>query len=125
MTEFEPKQEIPKVEIYTPASPEELEMLADYLKNNPDTEKEDNLESKNEFHKLVVEFKEKHSLEILSAISELDAENSIIRDSAKEDLRAIQKIKDSLPPSDELKSEYKILSQAVGMVNNGKVVHDR
>lgn len=109
--------------------------LADYPdKNLPENERRDCEAEVVEFNSLLESFESKHSLEALNAIIELDpkdAPNHPIRESARKDLIPIVALMNALKEEtniskerhDELKAKYLILSQAVGIINNGKVRH--
>lgn len=141
--------------IYTPASKEEMEQFESRqktfleedakIKIQPDSEKQ-----KSNFEILCIEFRKNHSLENLNAIVDLssglndlfmkdrgmsieekesamenltpeDKERYKIRTSAKSDLIPIV----ALMISGQTNPEYKILSQAVGIINSGKIDHTR
>lgn len=85
-----------------------------------------------EFQEMVAEFEATYSLEELSAITDLTADpdrKHPLRDPAKEALKPILAKLDALKKRtdipdekyEELKSKWKILSRAVGMVNKGMV----
>ncbi len=91
-----------------------------------------------DFKELVSAFKEKHSLEELMSITDLtaaEAPSHPLREPARLDLIPIVKVLKALREEtlinryggglyQELEAEYKILSRAVGMINNNKVRHD-
>ncbi len=107
------------------------ELLEQYENNNPGKFAPVDLESgiehkKAEFEKLIFEFKEKYPLDALFAITDpADTQAQVLRNPAKNDLIPIVSLMNSMPASDELKAQYKILNQAVGMINGGKIIHDR
>jgi len=117
------------------------EMLAYYLSQNPDVviSPEDLREAGPEiaqFENLITQFESRHDLEALHAITDLtpaEAPNQPIREAAKIDLNPIVALFNTLEAEtniskvkrDELKEKYKILSRAVGMINNNKVDHTR
>jgi len=117
------------------------EMLADYLAKNPDVviSPEDLREAGPEisqFENLITQFESTHDLEALHAITDLtpaEAPNQSIREPARIDLNPIVALFNTLKEEtniskerlDELKAKYKILSRAVGMINNNKVDHTR
>ncbi len=87
-----------------------------------------------ELEKLFVSFETEHSLTELSLIIDANvAKGNLLRDSAKKALGPITKKLDvlkketniSLEKYDELEAKYKMYSKAVGMINGGKVDHDR
>lgn len=81
-----------------------------------------------EFNALCDAFEAKHSIEALMAITDLtpaDARNHPIREPARLDLPPIVALRKALSDNDEVKARYKRISQAVGMINSGKVDHTR
>ena len=89
-----------------------------------------------EFEEMLAEFEATHSLSELHSITELNPENAPIhpiREPARLDLIPIVtklnmlKTETNISPEkhDELKAKYRILSNAVRMINNGKVDHNR
>jgi hypothetical protein len=88
------------------------------------------------FENLITAFEADYPLEELHAITDLTPEEALrhpLREPAKKALNPIvallNKLKEETDiPSEEyeaLKAEYKRLSRAVGMINNGKVDHER
>ncbi len=121
---------------------EDAERLAEYLKMHPEKpavpiSKIENETRKEELERLVVEFESKYDLAELNAIEELspallsmfmqkeavltaeDARKFEIRTSAKKDLIPIWKLDGGKG------KDYLRLSRAVGIINNGKIYHDR
>ena len=89
-----------------------------------------------EFEEMIASFEATHSLSELHSITELaseDAPNHLIREPARLGLIPIVaklnilKAESNISPErhDELKARYKILSNAVGILNNGEVDHNR
>jgi len=119
----------------------EAELLADYFARCPEPviAPEDIREAGPEiaeFEGLIASFESTHSLAELHAITDLtpkEAPMHPVREPAKEALVPITdmlnklKRETNITPEkhEELKSEYRRLSRAVGMINGGKVDHNR
>lgn len=109
--------------------------LTDYPdKNLPENERRDCEKEVQEFEGLLESFESKHSLEALNAIIDLtpqEAPNHPVREPARKELIPIVALMNALKEEtniskerhDELKAKYLVLSQAVGIINNGKVRH--
>lgn len=89
-----------------------------------------------EFENLVNLFESEHSLEALHAITDLtpaEAPQHPLREPARLALIPINRLLNTLKNEtditpekhDELKARYTLLSQAVGMLNNNKIHHNR
>ncbi|MFA7192003.1 MAG: hypothetical protein WC089_01740 [Candidatus Paceibacterota bacterium] len=89
-----------------------------------------------EFENMIADFESRHSLAELNSIIDLkseDAPSHPIREPARLALIPVVALMNTLKNEtniteekhQELKSQYKILSRAVGMINKGKVDHDR
>ncbi len=138
-----PKKERLKETQETILTPEQAE-TADYWlkiieKEKPTFSPEKQRECAPEIEKLenlFIAFEKEHSLEQLLLITDLtpkDAPNHPVREPAKNALKPITALLDVLKREtnitsekyDELEAKYKILSRAVGMINNNKVDHTR
>lgn len=110
------------------------DMSADFVERHPElveTPKEEVSSSPEivELEGMISDFESKHSVEELFAISDLapeDAPNHPTREPARLDLVKItEKLKYMATENKELKVRVKSLSQAVGIINRGKVDHTR
>ncbi len=124
---------------YVKYTPEEMAAARKRLEDEyaePETPKEKIAEYEQRLQEvlgLVKDFETNHPLETLFAITELDETNTPIRDAARRDLVIFWKALNSLNtemalPQEvkvELDSQYKKLSQAVGILHQGKVDHTR
>lgn len=119
-------------------TPEEMQQAKQWLYDHPvqvETKRGGEQEIV-EFENMVANFEATYSLEELNAIVDLSADperKHPLRDIAKEALKPIfaklNFLRNETHIDDEqyekLKIQYKILSNAVGMVNKGMVYHDR
>lgn len=120
---------------------EDAEWLVDYLAKHPETEihTEGLREAGPEiaqFESMIISFESNHSLEELNSIIDLspkEAPQHPTREPARVALIPIVALLNTLEKEtnispekhEELKSQYKKLSRAVGMINNNKVDHNR
>jgi hypothetical protein len=120
---------------------EDAEQLADYLARHPEPviSKEDLREAEPEiieFESMIALFESVHSLTELNSIIDLtpqEAPKHAIREPARVALIPIVTLLNILKKEtnistqkyEELKAKYRRLSQAVGMINNNKVDHNR
>jgi hypothetical protein len=87
----------------------------------------------NSFMSLVNKFKTNHSLETLLATTDADEETQKMRIAAREDFNKIDDLlkklqnetKISQSQFEELNKEYKAISQAIGILRDGKIDHAR
>lgn len=109
-------------------------MAADFVAHHPEwveTPKMEVLSSPEivELESMISEFESKHSIEELLSITDLTPEEALthpIREPARLDLITItEKLKYMATVNNELKAYVKKLSQAVGIINKGKVDHTR
>jgi hypothetical protein len=117
----------------------DAERLADYLARHPEpvVAPETSVEVASEiekFESLVGVFESKYSLAELNSIIDLtpqEAPNHPLREPARIALilivGALNNLKNSIPKEqhEALKAKYKKLSRAVGIINSGKVDHNR
>jgi hypothetical protein len=124
-----------------PATQEELDRCNEYLLAHPEKETPEEgprgcEQEVIEFRDMVTAFEAEHSVEELYAIIDLtpeDAPNHPVREPARKALNAIlAKLnilmnETNITPGEyeELEKKWKYLSNAVGMINRGKVYHDR
>ena len=115
---------------------EEEAQYAAFMEDHPDAEKPPAAVKESdprvaEFQALVASFEAEYPLEELTAIIDLkaaDAPNHPIREPARKALIAVHTMMKSLeghPQSGKFYADYKRLSRAVGMINGGKVDHNR
>lgn len=121
---------------YTVPTPEEMERLEDWLKNHPYDEIPMEMRRGCEaevaqLEEKLTDFESKHSLDDLNAIVEVpgeDTEEYQKRIAARDDLIPIVALLTTLRDQtnisetehDSLKTKYKVLSRAVGFINEDK-----
>lgn len=124
----------------SPPTPEEMEIYRQWRADHPETFTQSKAEvveqGIEEFNGMVTAFEATYPLDELFAILDLTADpdrKHPLRDPAKEALKPIfaklsaLKNETNIPDEkyEELKKQWKILSNAVGMVNKGMVDHTR
>ena len=135
-------EEPPKVEVVKKA--EEEDPYAEYanliaMYETPEVPQESRIDCEpliSEFEYLLEDFGNHHELFVLHAVRNMtaaEAPEHLIREHAKHDLVFIVEALNFLEAETnitedrlaELKAKYRKLSQAVGIINNGVVYHDR